>query len=425
MIDPAERPTHLCPHIVADKDDYHVWFTGVGQAMYWVCADCAKAHPEPPAALVEYTPAFWAAREDALCWDGICGAPEVRERPSTLRFEHADFARPAVDAWIDVQPKPGGVEWWVLRADGLAIWSPDANTLTAALDLADLDFEIDAETGLRVSPDGRYAAVFQTSAQLARVYDLATGAQTAQIDRGDYRPENTHFPLTFFMADDRCLLVAATAWNRLDIHDPATGAVLTERADPDDADASSTRFLNYFRGRLTASPNGRRIVDRGWVWHPVGVVRTWDLRAWLETNPWESERSPSLRDLTARDYFWDGPACWIDDHTVVVWGWGRDDEWLVPAALLYEAQTGDLQRWFAGPQVRQPGAWPPKKQPPSLFFDAWLFSVSDTAGVSVWDVATGERVCSDAHLKPIHYHPDAKRFISLTGAGVRLSQLVD
>ena len=424
MSDPAERPTHVCVHLGADAEDYYVWFTGVGRGMYWVCEACAKAHPEPPKPLVEYTPAFWDTYEDDLCWDGTCGMPEILKRATGLRFEHAETIRD-VSGWIDVQPKPASPDWWVLRAEGLAIWAPATNTLTGVVDLSALDFEIDAETGLRISPDGRYAAVFETSNRLARVYDLKTGAQTARIDRGEYRPENSHFPIAFFMAGDRCLLVAATVWNRLDIHDPATGAVLTERVDPaDDDDDAPSRLRDYFHGRLTASPDGRRVVDRGWVWHPVGAVLTWDLHAWLD-NPWESEEGPSAHWLTDRAYFWDGPACWIDADTVAIWGWGNDDESLVPAALLFDAVAGKPRFWFPGPQARRPGAWPPKRQAPAFFFDTWLFSVCDAAGMTVWDVVTGEQVCADADLAPIHYHPGARRFITLTDAGVRLSRLVD
>lgn len=422
MIDPAERPTHLCPHLVAGADDYHVWFTGEGRAMYWVCAACAKAWPEQPADLVEYTPVFWDTRNQGLCWDGICGAPEVLSRPSKLSFAHEEIERDDVSGWIDLQPKPGTGHWWVLSAKDLAIWRPATNTLTAVVDLSELDFDIDAETGLRISPDGRYAAVFQTSDQLARVYDLSTGAQTAQIDRGEYRPENSHFPIAFCVNGPRCLLIAATDWCRLDLIDPATGAVLSARSEAEDVEESRT--LDYFHARLTVSPSGKHVVDRGWHWHPVGAVRSWSVTAWL-ANPWESEDGPSVRGLTAQDYFWDGPACWIDDDTAVIWGWGRDDEWLVPAALLFDVTTGELQRWFPGPAVRRPGAWRPKKQAPSLFFDGWLFSVSDKDGTTVWDVATGERVCAAPDLAPIHYHREAQIFITVTESGVRLSRLVE
>jgi hypothetical protein len=44
--------------------------------------------------------------------------------------------------------------------------------------------------------------------------------------------------------------------------------------------------------------------------------------------------------------------------------------------------------------------------------------------MSVWDVATGERVLCDGSFCPTTYHPGAVRFLTLTpGGGLRSSRL--
>lgn len=97
----------------------------------------------------------------------------------------------------------------------------------------------------------------------------------------------------------------------------------------------------------------------------------------------------------------------------------------MPAALLVDAREGKLLRWFAGPRVRPPKAWPPRVLADSLVFDGYLFAVHDEDGTTVWDVATGERVCADETLTPTRYHRGARAFLTRTADGVRLGRLVD
>ncbi|HEY4263154.1 MAG TPA: hypothetical protein VGM98_23530 [Schlesneria sp.] len=281
-----------------------------------------------------------------------------------------------------------------------------------------MPFDLDDECVLRCSPNGDYGAIYQASDRLGVVFEISTGTITAQLNRGEYRPENSYFPIAFFQHEGRTLLVTATDWNKLDVIDPATGVVITERS------LSSDQNLNYFHAQLLVSPDGQWIVDNGWVWHPVGIVRSWSLGAWIEQNPFESEDGLSVRELTTRAYYWDGPICWIDAATVGIWGWGRDDDWLIPAIRLMDVASGKELRWFAGPQVRPTQIWAPKKVPPSLFYDEYLVSVSNDIGTAVWDVATGEQLLHDASFAPISYHPQAKYYLTVTVDGFRCSRLI-
>jgi hypothetical protein len=132
----------------------------------------------------------------------------------------------------------------------------------------------------------------------------------------------------------------------------------------------------------------------------------------MEDNPWESEDGPSKRRLSYRGCFWDGPLCWIDERTVASWGYGNDDENLIPAALLFDVESGRRIRWFAGPVG-------------SFTFDRYLFSCSMESGTSVWDVATGERLLHDAAFCPTAYHPGTGQFLTVRPGGLfRLSRLL-
>jgi hypothetical protein len=121
--------------------------------------------------------------------------------------------------------------------------------------------------------------------------------------------------------------------------------------------------------------------------------------------------------------------CWVNDQTLAIWGYGRDDEWLIPAAKLCDAATGNKLKWFAGPEIADQDdlGWREGLADArgALFFDRYLFSSSSRYGLGVWDVADGARVHHDAQLAPIRYHPRTREFLSILPEGVcRCSRLV-
>jgi hypothetical protein len=171
-------------------------------------------------------------------------------------------------------------------------------------------------------------------------------------------------------------------------------------------------YLDYFHGQLTVSPEGEYVADNGWVWHPVGVVRTWSARRWLKENIWESEDGPTAKDLVWRAYFWQGPLCWIDNRRLAIWGYGDDDEWMLSAVRLFDVVSGAEIGWFPGPEGR-------------LVFDRYLFAFG-TSGVSVWNTGKGTCLLQDDSFAPAAYHPVTGEFLTILSDGsLQLSRLSD
>ncbi|NOX57919.1 MAG: hypothetical protein GXP29_03560 [Planctomycetes bacterium] len=293
------------------------------------------------------------------------------------------------------------------------------------MNLRELSFEIDDGTGLLLSSRFDYGVIFQTFGEHACVFELSTGAITAHISRGKYLTGVSHYSVAFLEINERSLIVVATDWNRLDIIDPSSGHCLTGRSPTshNEGEQPPKHYLDYFHGQLFVSPKGNWIVDNGWVWHPIGLVRSWNLHAWLNRNPWESEDGPSLQTLADWFYFMNGPVCWIDDSTIAIWGWGSDDDWLIPAVRLFDLPSGQETRWFPGPKTRSKWELPRKKIAPSMFFDSYLFSIHDDFGTAVWDVFSGEQLLQDSSLNPVQYHPGSKEFLSVASDGILLSTL--
>jgi hypothetical protein len=424
----------VCAHLLdVSEPDYYRWYTGDGPQYALVCSACAADGGMRATALHSVCPVCFAHIAADGSWDGNVGVPGILERQTNLRFEHQDVALPdgctgPLRAIIPVDAS-ARFAWVAITAGGkLVQLDLQQGTIQFLATFATAPLQLDEPLTLQLSPDGRLAAVANIYGRFGQVVDLTTGAPTMALDRGDYHEDVSKFPLAFFTYADRPLLVHATDWNRLDISDPLTGALLTPRQPTSyqHGEPRPEHYLDYFHCGLSVSPNQEWIVDNGWVWHPWGIVRSWNLPRWRETNYWESEDGSSIRSLCDRSYLWDAPLCWIDNTTLAVWGEGRDDEEMVPAALIFDVVSGERLRWFAGPDVAPYNVWPPNSGRRGwMVSDRWLFAVSPQHGTGIWDVVSGERLHHDPDCIPTMYHRGARHFLTLlSDRTIRLSTLV-
>lgn len=408
----AQTPRRMCVHLlpVNDAGEHAFRFTGRGTEFFIVCRACADA---TELELAPACDACWRECEDDVgSYFGVRGAPEVRCRESDIRFAHRDTA---VAALIDAHPVAfapltdgAGSSWLALSSTGslLRVDLDEARvTSVAHIDLSALGPS--PQLRVHASHDGRFAAVVAAHGSNGVVLDLATGT-TMKLDRGAYQVQHCEFSVAFARDGGRTLIVHATDWNRLDVSDPSTGETLTARGPTSyrEGEPRPANYLDYCHSGLTVSPDGRWLVDDGWVWHPRGLLRSLDLRSWVHENPWESEDGPTVQELRWCEYFWDAPKCFIDDRTLAVWGYGSDGEAMVDAAVLFDVETGKRLRWFAGP---------PRGR---FWFDRHLLVAAEGKGTSVWDVATGERLHEDRDFVPIAHNAAARTFLSVLPGGV-------
>ena len=402
----------VCPHIYAvPKDGYTISFTGHDLQYDLVCGKCARDMETSRTTFIRLCEnCFRAVEEQGFEEYVLIGQPQVREKPISLQFVHQEVS---LKGWgerklLCIQSAHNELSQWVaLSSDGeLLRLDFESATATFLMQLPSDSVELNEHTSLHLSPNFDFVAVANNKGVNGCIVHLETKSVSMLLKRDDYCNEHCIFTVAFFINDNRLLVVHATAWNRLDISDPLTGKLLTQRESPTytAGTGSSEHYLDYFHAGLTISPDNKWIVDNGWVWHPVGVVRCWNLQKWVSSNVWESEDGESVRKLCARDYFWDGPLCWIDNKTLAVWGFGRDDECLIPAILLFDVESGKRIRWFAGPQGE-------------LTFDKYLFSSSSEFGTSIWDIETGERLHHADQLYFLSYHRGTKEFVSYSPDG--------
>ena len=413
----------ICRHLFAARGcstsiDYYRHFTGIGADYILICADCRQSGVE--------VPLHWVCSdclEDASFGNrlGEEGRPEIRDREIGFTVEHTSLelvqgkllqaASLNTSEWVAIDEdgdllridsRQGKVRReFSLRRMGQTFWKRLLEVLRTAT-LSPSHIVLAAEPLVLI------AAAFDT---YGAVFDLRTGKVTMKLRRGSYRVEDCRFPAAFFESAGRLLLVHATDWNRLDISDPFTGECLTARELPVALVGSEgpQRYLNYFHGGLHVSPSGKWIASNGWVWHPAGIVRSWNLSRWLTTNLWEPEDGESRRSLCHRDYFWDGAVCWVDDTTLAVWGLGNDDNVMVHGVRLFDVTSGEELRSFAGPQTTGKSG--------IFIFDEFLFSYGKGCEFGVWDVASGERVFRSDSFVPLAYNSKTRTFLHQDQSG--------
>lgn len=275
---------------------------------------------------------------------GWRGTPGVAERPERVRVRRS---APLGGAGI-VSPRTAAAfrRGWVTVAPDGGVWTHTEDGDEHVIDAREVEkppsegtSRTRAMLAAHTSDDGRFLAVVNDYGSTGVVLDLTTRTTVLRLDRGRYHTRQTPFPLTFVATEDRgTVLVAATAWNRLDGFEPGSGHLLKVRDTVVRQEGRVARpRCGFFHGALHASPDGRWMLDDGWVWAPQGQVRTWSIERWFGGNLWESDDGSSLVVLAHRWYLWDAPMCWIDDRRVAIWGLGNDDEAMIDGITIYDA----------------------------------------------------------------------------------------
>jgi hypothetical protein len=406
---------------------YYRWLTGVGLETQLLCPACvAEREADRTVATAGICVACREWLEDEVGdMGGVRGQPEIRERKeaisdATRQFPLSENLGPVLDL-APVRQKPS--TWMFLSATGkIASVNLDSEEWS---DLGEVELQLEPNhtpwvnhlltPRLHVSPAGDFIAVVNDYGKRGAVYRVGSSDPTMTLDGGDYHPETVPFSFIFVEHRGRCLALHRTAWNRLDASDSATGELLTDRSPTSyrRGEDMPAHYLDYFHGRLVVSPDGRRIVDDGWVWHPSGIPEVWDIEAWLDNNVWESEDGPTKLSLAARAYYWDHALCWLDSKHVALGGIGEDDDYIFDGVRLFavdEIAPTSSPRWRS---AREVGTF---AGPSGLFFsDGQRLFSSAGDGLSLWDVSEGARIGRIEGFRPTRQHPTSRELIELRG----------
>lgn len=117
--------------------------------------------------------------------------------------------------------------------------------------------------GVVTSADKQYVLVYEKYGTKALL--LKMGVLIREINRSYYEADAYEFPAVFFEFQDRTYLAHCPAeYCRIDFEDVETGEIVTNmpRRKPGD----------FFHSRLEVSPDGKYLLSKGWVWHPMNEI---------------------------------------------------------------------------------------------------------------------------------------------------------
>jgi hypothetical protein len=419
----------LCVHLSTRREPliYFRWYTGSGLETELLCKACLDERQQgrPVATGVVCEECFEYATTEIGDLEGVHGKPEIRVRsePIDARLQTTHIPRKAGPV-VEIAPINAEADsvWLLLGADGLI--SRFISGTGECKELARTSVASEPahkpwgrhilKRRLHASWDGEFAAVVNDYGRYGQIIDLRTGRVTLALDGGGYHPETVPFSFAFGKVNGRIVAIHRTDWNRLDVSDPSTGALLTGRSPTSyrRKEERPAHYLDYFHGALHMSPNGVRIADDGWVWAPVGMPATWNLVPWMSSNVWESEDGPTRKVICARHYYWDRAMAWIDDHRIAIGGLGEDDKVMIDGVRVFEVPApgdGDVACRADSPWPRELTAFAGPAG--SFFSDGQVLFSSDQSGLSRWDVNEG---CRTGHLhgfKPTHHHRGARELV--------------
>ena len=202
----------VCIHLNKVTDsDYARYFTGDGTDHALVCLLCRDKPESIEGNLCLVSPERFTQIEEGGCWDwdknAIVGRPEIRERPTGLSFIHheVDLSELVSGEVAALQPVPANSngECLLLTVDGTLFRVDPVRVLSDRLmNLPAAGISFMPKFSLHVSPCGEIAAIVEASGQRGAVVDLIAGTTTMSLDRGDYHPEQSEFPIAFSKPED-------------------------------------------------------------------------------------------------------------------------------------------------------------------------------------------------------------------------------
>lgn len=209
---------------------------------------------------------------DILCDNaeliGVRGQPGVRSRVEPFPGELARTTLPsALGRVVELAPIAGSREplWVVLNEDGVLLRFHAATGECARLATCpvleeprtDSRSRREPRRRLHVSANGDFAAVVNDFGERGQVIELRTGAVTMQLSAPDRYASTVSFSLAFAVAPNgETVVIHRTSRCRLDVSDPATGHLLTEREIglPSVDGPRPAHYLDYFQPRAAAHP---------------------------------------------------------------------------------------------------------------------------------------------------------------------------
>ena len=170
------------------------------------------------------------------------------------------------------------------------------------------------------SKSGLYSAIVINYGQFGQVFDHKEKNVILNLNGQHYYDNMVPFSLAFCTLEQDDIVIYRSDWNRLDSFNLTQKKSSTERdIAPYQQENRPEHYLDYFHGALSVSPDGKYLLDDGWLWQGIAMTHLCSLQDWLTKNPFESEDGKSLQSIAFEEEGWDYPICWQTEDTFLMW----------------------------------------------------------------------------------------------------------
>ena len=118
--------------------------------------------------------------------------------------------------------------------------------------------------GIKTSTDGVY--IFMYTKLGTKGLLIKNGELLREINRSYYYASTYDYPVEFYTnsAGRTFLLHCPFSYNKIDFEDVETGEIIGNKVDRIPSD--------FFHSRFEVSPNGKFLLSKGWIWHPMNAI---------------------------------------------------------------------------------------------------------------------------------------------------------
>lgn len=418
----SKELTSVCPHVFNNEiEDGIKRFIGNGKKAEYICEECKKE----PQYSKRYLCNVCVENLEQNCYWSIEGMPEVIKNLRPFSFTSREIKIEALSDCdiLALTPLHNSKTDMVAFTSKGQLWLIDIINASKKfiIEYSNNTLARNGNISLILSNNNKLVAITslvyrnqENPSNKGIIANLTTGDILMDLKCGDYHTEEADFPVAFIEHENETLVVHATEWNRLDITNPLTGELFTERnfeniPNKEDKSINDKTVFTEWAGQLEVSPDQKQIATIGWVWHPIGVAFSWNIEKWLAENIWESDIGESKKSYAYWDYFWHSPFFWLDNKRLCIWGYDQlhtEEDIPLNSVAIYDTESGKLLNWFAGPTIEP------------FYFDRFLFSGNENQdGITIWSIEEGCLLHEEKNIKANAYHQGTKEFIDCSTPG--------
>jgi hypothetical protein len=125
------------------------------------------------------------------------------------------------------------------------------------------------------SNNGVYAVIYEKLGTKGLL--LKNGEIIRELNRSFYQANVYEYPIELIKLDNEYSIIhCPEEYNQIEIENVETGLRITSDSEREPGDC--------FHSRFRVNNSNTKLVNAGWVWHPVGILETYDLQKAIEDN---------------------------------------------------------------------------------------------------------------------------------------------